>query len=49
MVELSNNNFYPANQETFYYFRVNTYYSLYISQTLYAELAFPEQIKKSPE
>lgn len=32
--------------DTYYYFLVNTYYYLYISQTIYAELAFPEQIKK---
>jgi len=34
--------------ETFYYFLITTYYYLCISQTIYAALAFPEQIKKSP-
>ena len=35
------------NEETFYYFLIITYPSLSISQTIYAAVAFPEQIKKS--
>jgi len=41
-------NFVDGKRGTFYYFLINSYYYLCVSQTIYVILAFPEKIKKYP-